>query len=214
MKTPSRLQEALVLFNVTKLLVLMLLVALVYCSFTTVALISLFPLKEVRPYLVGFSSKTEQVVNIEPLSVDGDGLSKLKEKMARQYVVSRESIDLHTDIKRWEKLVNFHDEDVEMDFSDKVNVDNTSSYYHSFRERKIIRKVRVLSSQCLAPTAPDVYLVEWEAKDIQNGKVIGNKVWVSNLTIELLPKTFALGDELDNAIGFTVTEYTVNKKEI
>lgn len=188
-----------------------------YGCITTIALSALWPLKEKHYVFLKFSDKREQVVTVLPMYEESEGMELHQEGIVREYVNKRESIDLHTDGDRWASLYLFHDEEIETDFSDFVRADNPKSPLHQFREQNMMRKIIILSSRNLAPTAPDVYQVEWVAEDCStlhddNYKVLSRQEYVSTITIELQEQNKTLDDRLINPFGVTVINYTVAKK--
>lgn len=177
----------------------------------------LIPLKEFRHNLVQFSDQSQQVIRVLPIHDESEGMELHKESIVREYVVKRETIDLHTDGDRWASLHLLHDEEIETIFSDLVRADNTKSPLHQFKEQNMVRKVTIISSKSLAPIAPNVYEVEWLAQDCStlredNYRIMESQIFISTVSIELQEKIKKVADRLENPFGVTVINYTISKK--
>jgi type IV secretion system protein VirB8 len=89
----------------------------------------------------------------------------------------------------------------------------THSPFKQFKDRGITRSVKILSSVHLAPSAPNVWQVEWASTDRdQKTGVETQGYWISTLTAECQTRAVHLEDQYLNPIGFTVIQYTVNTK--
>lgn len=173
----------------------------------SVCLFSLFPLKEIRPYLIGLRDKGDQVVHIEPVYKTVPGLKKLKESLCRHYVTLRETIDGQSEEGRWRnELYYFCSEEIWLDFKQYMNPQLATSPYKQCLDQKATRSVKILMS---SPIARDIYRVEWELTTTIRGQVVEKSHWVSTMTVEMRPNTVNQASELINSLGFTVVGYTV-----
>lgn len=66
-------------------------VAGMMCIALIMLLITLFPLQKVYPYLVTFKSQENQVVSIEPMSIEAPGMLYATEDNVRDYIIQRHS---------------------------------------------------------------------------------------------------------------------------
>lgn len=80
-------------------------VAGLLCVALTMLLITLFPLQKVYPYLITFKTQDNQVVSIEPVSIDAPGILYATEDNVRDYVIQRHTfVPIEAVMKqRWDK---------------------------------------------------------------------------------------------------------------
>lgn len=176
-------------------------------------ILALFPLKEVRPMLVTTHSKSEQIVQVEPLKLSKEATKLLIEALVRQYVMLREPIDLQSEPHRWGKILKFSSDPLAKAFYNLYKKENPKSPFKKFQDQGITRSVILKTSACLAPSAPDVWQVEWESIDHKGDQEIGRARWVSTLTVGLTKKEVSYEDQYLNPIGFEVRHYAVSRKE-
>ena len=174
-------------------------------------LLVLMPLKEVQPYLLALKDKGEQVIHIEPIAQNTKGLNKLIEGLCRQYVSLRETIDGVTDEDRWLKHLFFlSSEEIWQDFASLMNSDSPNTPLKKHKEAHATRSVFItVSSQ----VAENVYQVEWQSVTLHRGQEQERQRWVSTLEIDLQPNAVQAEHQFINPIGFTVTKYSVSKRE-
>ncbi|AIL13627.1 hypothetical protein IM40_11215 (plasmid) [Candidatus Paracaedimonas acanthamoebae] len=175
-------------------------------------IIVLLPLKEVQPMLVTLKDKGEQVVRIEPITRNEKATILLMETLSRQYVTLRETIDLQTEELRWKQLSLMTGAQLNDEFMSLMKPENQDSPFKKRQEELVTREIQILSSTSLAPSAPNIYQVEWISRDRHKGQVIGQGHWVSTLTVSLEPQAVSIEDQYINPIGFTVTHYTLAQK--
>lgn len=175
-------------------------------------IIALLPLKEVRPYLVMTHNRSDQVIRVEPLVLSKKATHLLMESLVRQYVLLREPIDLQSEPHRWDQVLKFSSEELAKAFYDLYKQENPNSPFQKFKKEGVTRSVVILSSASLAPSAPDVWQVEWESLDKKGDQEIGKSRWVSTLTVHLSRGELIHEEQYVNPIGFEVHHYTVSKK--
>jgi len=181
---------------------------------TGAIIFALMPLKEIKPMLFTTQSKSEQVVRIEPLEKDTKGLAILMEALAREYVALRETFDFQTEKLRWQRLYAFSSTELGDSFNQQMGKQGTNSPYEQFKQRGMTRSVQIISSASLAPSAPNIWQVDWESIDRDNKS--GHETrgyWVSTLTADCEERAVTLEDQYVNPIGFTVKHYTVANKQ-
>lgn len=179
-----------------------------------VALMMVFPLKQPVPMLVTAAAKSDQVVLIEPIQRNSKGVDLLLETLARQYVLLREPLDFQTESLRWSQLAYFSSTDLMRSFQQQMDTHNSKSPYMEFQRQGVVRQVNILSSASLAPSAPNVWQVEWESldRDTHTNELLARKVWVSTMTASCIEQEAVFKDQYLNPIGFTVSHYRVAAK--
>lgn len=196
-----------------RLLGVVLSVNLVGLAAVIVALVSLFPLKSVRPFAVNFADKSDVVATIEPIGEDA-GSDMLMQSLAKEYVIMRHSIVSSPKEmeRRWGKPDGM------------MYLMSTPDVYLEF-QREVIKVVQAIqSSQTGATVSVDVksvstiksgqtYQVEFtlESRD-RNGRLLLSKNFVSTLDVELEAVPTALKNKLLNPTGFTVVGYRMVEK--
>ena len=189
-------------------------IVLFLSNLTLAAIIwSLFPLKEIRPMLFSTTEKANQVVRIEPMEKGSQGFLLMMESLARQYVELRETFDFQSEPHRWKKVDGFSSTELSALFQQQMDPRESSSPCKQFKDRGITRSVNIISSVHLAPSAPDVWQVEWESIDQDPKTGLQTRGhWISTLTAACQTRAVNLEDQYLNPIGFTVIQYTVNTK--
>lgn len=182
---------------------------------TNIATISviyvMLPLKEIKPMLFSTQDKVNQVVHIEPLEKGTRGRDLLMETLARQYVELREVFDFQTESTRWQKAYWFSSEELGRSF--QAQMGEQDSPYEQFKQRGITRSVIIKNSASVGPSAPNVWLVEWESvdRDPKTGSET-HGFWTSTISAECIDRAVNLEDQYVNPIGFSVTHYTVSNQ--
>ena len=187
------------------------LVASIFLNITLVFLvICLFPLKQVQPYLLALKDKGDQVVQIEPISLNTKGMDLLVEGLCRRYVSLRETLDGVGEQARWKDVAFWSSDELWQEFEQLMKPDNPKSPLKKHIDDKVVRSVSIkVSSQ----VAEKVWQVEWEAIHLHNGVEIERNRWVSTLFVEMRENTLKSEDKFLNPIGFTVIGYAVSKRE-
>ena len=182
------------------------------CLGLTGVIIALLPLKQVQPFLVTTHSKSEQLITLEPLTISQEATDNLIDSLVRNYVMLREAIDLQSEKHRYDHVLKFSEDALAKAFYDLYDEKNPKSPFVKFKGENVTRAVIIHNSACLAPSAPDVWQVEWESIDSKDGKEIGRARWVSTLTAALDKQEISYDDKFLNPVGFQVKQYTVSKK--
>lgn len=172
----------------------------------------LLPLKEIRPYLVTTHSRSDQVIEIEPLHLSKKATTMLMDTLVRQYVMMREPIDFQSEPDRWDKVLKFSSDTLAKAFYELYKQENPQSPFIKFKKEDVTRSVIILSSTCLAPSAPDVWQVEWESIDKRGEEEIGRNRWVSTLTVHLSKRELSHDEQYINPVGMEVQAYVVSRK--
>jgi len=206
--------EKYTLWLITKIAILSSVFLLLSNLINLAVLYALLPLKEIRPYLIAVHPKSEQIVTIEPVNKGRLGFDILMEAMVRQYVLLRESIDFQTETVRWQKVYWFSEKSIYENFENLMKKENPDSPFKKFYDRGITRLVKIVSSQCFGSVAPNIWQVEWQARDtnLKSGKLISRTNYISTLTVSVMKQKVELNDRFINPLGFTVIEYSVSFK--
>lgn len=180
----------------------------------TAVICALVPLKEIKPMLFTTEAKTNQVVHIEPIEKGTQGLDLLMETLARQYVELRETFDFQTEELRWKKVFWFSSTELGEAFHYQMTKQGSNSPFEQFKQRGITRSVNIINSANLAPSAPNVWQIDWESidRDPKTGAEV-RALWVSTITAETQKRVVNFDDQYINPIGFTVMHYTVASKQ-
>ena len=168
-------------------------------------------LKTVQPYLVTFHNKSDQVVTIDALNITKKGNEPYISNMCREYVRLRETVDLISELNRYDHHMKLSTTDVWGELKELYRQENVASPLEKFRKDSVTRSVLINNVTSLAPSLPDVWQVTWTAIDQAGGKKIGEGVWVSTLKIGF--KQEVLEEDLGvNPFGFEVRAYKVTRR--
>ena len=172
----------------------------------------LFPLKEIRPYLVSSYNKDSQVVKVEPLELNKESLATLMEIKCREFITDLHTFDGQTEMIRLKRLVAMASDEVIAFVENVLNVESQNSIAKKLQENNITRSVIVKHVHSLAPEAPNKWQVHWEM--VESGEQAQKRTYhVSVVTAEAQAKTLS-PEEVDiNPIGFNVTAYSVRMVE-
>ena len=214
---PTRKISAFNAFRSYQHLSRVLLMAVIALSLGNIGLMGmflvLFPLKEIQPMFLNVTDKANQIVKVEPIEKTVQGFDLLQEKLARHYVVLRETFDLITEEQRYHEIEKFSSNELWNAFWVLMNPERSDSPIRKRQEKKITRSVLIHSCASLAPEAPNTFQVEWESVDLQEGQETARGRWVSTLAVELQPTETSFTDQYLNPIGFKVVRYSVQKTE-
>lgn len=184
--------------------------------FLGVLITQLFPLKQVVPMFITTAASKDRVVRVEPFKVGMHGFDLIAESMARRYVELRETIDLQTEVRRWQEVALLSSPDVFGQFKAFMGRENKDSPFEKMKAERITRAVNIHSVSLVytpTPAEPSAfYQVEFETVDSRLSKEIERRVWVVSLAVEFQPGEVKYEDRYMNPIGFTVTGYSVAKK--
>lgn len=186
-------------------------------AFLASLVLSLLPLKEVVPMFITTGESRDRVVRVEPFEIGMHGFDVLAETMARRYIELRETIDLQSEVRRWQEVANLSAADVFNEFRSFMGRENKSSPFEKMKAERITRAVEVKAVSLVYPPTPAeptaVYQVEFETVDSRLSQEIERRRWVASLAVAFEPKSVRYEDRYLNPVGFTVTGYSVAKKE-
>lgn len=168
-------------------------------------------LRQIEPYLVTFLDGKQQIVKVEPIRKDYAGINLIAEVEARQYVKLRTEIlpTMPEMLRRWTP-------------GGPLEIRSTREVYDRFRaesskvmrviqEGKLNRSVIITGSSIVSPGLISVEYMTVDAD--QTNKETERRNWTAFLTLDFLPQQIAAEKRLENPSGFTVTGYSVQRKE-
>ena len=171
--------------------------------------VHLFPLKEIKPFLVSSYNKDSQVVKVEPLELNTDSLKKLMEIKCKEFVADLHTFDGQTESVRLKRLFLMAEEEVKDFIDNYLNSENSHSIAKKLQEAQVTRSVNVKHSNHLAPEAPNKWQVQWELLEVEKDGSQKRSSYISVITAEAKERKFYAGEDDINPIGFTVTQYKV-----
>lgn len=178
---------------------------------------SLFPLKEIVPMMLTTDERHNQIVRVEPFEIRSHGFDILAETMSRKYVEMRETIDLQTEVRRWQEIAYLSEPEIFEQFRKLMGRDNKESPFEKMKAERITRAVNIVAFSILYPphkAEPSAtFQVEWEAIDYRQGQESDRRRWVSTMSVQFRPLLVRMENRFINPIGFTVVGYSVARKE-
>lgn len=205
-------------------------------------IIGLMPLKEVMPYLVKFSSENDQVVQIQPLNVQGDPVKYMAEADIRQYITLRHSfVPINSAMDdQWgpnSQLAAMTDENEFKEFQQTNQPERAK-----LMSAGLTREIKIESVSQINETTWQVNFTTTDAQGSSSLPAILDpnaasgvgvagstspvgmvgvsplatgptvRSWVATMTIGWRPQTITYGERLLNPLGFTVTDYSVTAR--
>ena len=175
------------------------------------ALARLFPLKEVVPMVLTLSNRADQIVRVEPFEVETKGFELFVEALLKGYVEKRETIDLHTEVPRWQEVNWLSSEEVWLAFKHLMEKANKESPFERYRREGVTRGVHVKN---VSKVAEHVYRVEWESADAHLTEPRGEGHWVSTISVAFEEKAVRYENRYMNPIGLQVVGYSVTRDDV
>lgn len=176
-------------------------------------IVSIFPLKEVRPFLVQVAEEGTLVAAIQPIQGTFEARDLLTEKLVREYVVNRHEI-LRSDSvmqSRWKP-------------SGYMGVTTEPNEYSRFRSQitSVIDEVRSRDAQRRATivsvstvSVGNVYIVDFRSVSYNsNDAVVDRRTYTATIEIQFRPLDGLTREQmLINPTGFTVVNYSLAEKD-
>lgn len=170
---------------------------------------ALFPLKQIEPMLLIGGSRDDQVWRVEPFHVGTRGWDLIAEKLVQDYVLKRESIDLQTEVARWQQVAWMSAEPVFAEFRKVMGRENPNSPFERAKKERLTRQVTV---RVVSQLNPAQFQVAFERVDFRDGERIDRKELVATLTVEFLEQNVRREDRYMNPTGLTVIAYGLAEK--
>jgi type IV secretory pathway component VirB8 len=179
----------------------------------TYLLVSLMPLKEIRPFLVQVVDEGSVAASIKPIQDTFEAKDILTEKLVRDYVINRHEILRSEPVmaSRWrgEGIVGTMTDPREY----RRFRDSVTEVYDQIRSNNAARRATILSVSTV--TAGKIYIVDFRSTSYdENDQEIANQVYTATLEVD-----FRRLDELSreqmliNPTGFTVVNYSLARKD-
>jgi hypothetical protein len=137
------------------------------------------------------SPRADQVVRVEPYAIRTKGFGLFVEAMLKGYVEKRETIDLHTEVPRWQEVNWMTGEEVWNAFHRLMEKGNKDSPFDRYKREGVTRAVHV---SVVSEVSPNVYRVEWDSTDSHLTEPRGRGHWVSTITVAYQEKAVKLED--------------------
>lgn len=168
-----------------------------------ICIISLFPLKEKEPYLVGFSNATQNFVHIEKANETITANEALLRNLIGSYIINRESINHFDDEERFE-IVRMQSNAKVWKTFENIVAQESSIYGNSNLTRvvKIINVAKWKSGYANAEVAISLYALGTLQSQKRYRITLMYKFNTLDIDFESLPK---------NPTGFEVQEYAVTE---
>lgn len=174
------------------------------------ALIALFPLKEVRPFLVQFADQGNVVATVRPFMAEMEGKEAMSEKLVREYVNLRHEIvrsnalmeirwakggyiDLMTEAREYERFLQ-----------------QVSPVFEELRRNDVTQEIKITAANAITPNR--LYRVEFESigRDSKNIE-ISRQRYVATLEVTYETEIKVTYEQrLINPTAFKVLNYTLS----
>ncbi|MFZ3583785.1 VirB8/TrbF family protein [Loktanella sp. DJP18] len=187
--------------------------ALVVCVVQAFLLVSIFPLKEVRPFLVELTDAGSVAHSIKPIEDTFEAKDLLTEKLVREYIVNRSEILRSEEVMadRWGRGGYIG---VTTD-ADEYNrfVDSVSPTLDLIRGQGAERRVSIVAVNTVK--LGSLYIADYTAKSYdQRQKLVDEKTYTATVDIEFRPLRDMTKDQmLINPTGFTVVNFSLAEKD-
>ena len=172
-------------------------------------LVSLFPLKEARPFLVQIAREGSVAASINPIQESFDASDLLTEKLVREYVVNRHEILRSASVMqaRWGDYLEVTTEPREY----RRFLDNATAAVDEIRTQGAERRVEIVSVSVLRD---DVFIVDFRSISYDNrDREVDNRILTATVTAEFRAlENLSREQMLINPTGFTVIDYTLAEK--
>lgn len=176
-------------------------------------LVSLMPLKEIRPFLVQVAEEGTLVAAIQPIQNTFDAKDVLTEKLIREYVVNRHEILRSNAMmrERWNPtgyIGMTTDPKEYRRFSEQV-----MPVLEEIRQREAKRRATIQSVS--AVSVGEIYVVDFRSTSYdQNDRVVDERTYTATIEIEFRPlKDLTREQMIINPTGFTVINYSLAEKD-
>jgi type IV secretory pathway component VirB8 len=207
----SSLRERRLLLSL-RIVTTSLILALTLATVLAFLLVSMMPLKEVRPFLVQIADEGSVAASIKPLRDTFDARDVLTEKLVREYVINRNEIVRSDAVMqdRWSER-------------GYLGTTTTQSEYRRFVRRvsdklddirRLDGQTRVQILGVSAVRAGHVYVVDYRSTSY-NGQddIVDDRVYTATLEIEFRNISGLTREQmLLNPTGFTVISHTIAEK--
>lgn len=189
-----------------------LIIALILNVVQAFVVFSLFPLKEVRPFLVRVADENSVVATIRPIQDTFEAIDILTESLVREYVLNRHEILRSNDVmtQRWGESGYVRMTSTAAEYRRFVNT--VAATLEDIRREDGETTVNVLS--VVPITEGRSYVVDFRLTTYdRSNNIVGDRVFTATMEIDFLPlEGLTRQQMLINPTGFTVTSYSLAEK--
>lgn len=173
---------------------------------------SLFPLKEIVPQFVYFSDSRDQVVSVDARNVSRDTRDLIAEKLIREYVTDRETINQVDDRVRYPRVQRFSSATNFAAFRKQFDPKNPDSPLRSYYDNGMSREIHI---EIVTPTSykEGIYAVDFVAIDRKGEMEVSRKLFTASLQVEYGQIKTKPEWASENPIGLTIGEYTIRNRD-
>lgn len=170
--------------------------------------VSMFPLKEIVPYIVEFKNADTNVVTIERADQGVRGNAKLLSTLMRGYVSDRESVDKITEKGiRYPRVRHMSTDNVWNAFLSLYGNKDVGPLFKDGLKRYI----RFTSDSALAEGIHQVEFQRIDTLDGQQGEAVSK--WIATIRYTFVERKVTEAEALMNPTGLVVTEYTIKARQ-
>jgi type IV secretion system protein VirB8 len=167
----------------------------------------LLPMKEKVPYIIEFSSGTNNFVTVQKAGGVITNEKALISMFMRMYVVSREKIDHMTEEKiRYPRVMSMSSQEVRNKFK-RVYGDKTNGLYY---KKGLERKINIIRDSYLTS---GLHQVEFETIDSYDFKKDVIQSWMATVQYTFSDRKVSYEERLLNPLGFFVLKYSIKRRE-
>ncbi|MDB5406363.1 MAG: hypothetical protein JWL84_1275 [Rhodospirillales bacterium] len=167
----------------------------------------LWAVDEIVPMVLTVSPQADQVVRVEPYEIRTKGFGLFVQSLLKGYVEKRETIDLHTEVPRWQEVNWLSSDDIWNTFRQLMEKANKDSPFERYKREGVTRAVHV---SVVAEISPNVFRAEWDSVDSRLTEQRGRGHWISTITVAFQEKAVKVEDRYMNPIGLQVVGYSVD----
>lgn len=171
----------------------------------------LFPLKEIQLGLLRFDTPENQLVWVEPVRKDIDGLQTYIEEHTKRFIKLTQTIDGMTEGERFQEAIWMASEQVWQDF-EKTRIENGA--IQAVINEGGSRSIRIHVAQRIESLTRGVekIRVEFTQTDQRKGKVVSQTRVEAIVGIVLAPNEVKVSQRYMNPLGVTVVAFSMRIK--
>jgi type IV secretory pathway component VirB8 len=208
----SSLRERRLLLSL-RLVSVSLVLSIILSTVLAFLLVSLMPLKEVRPFLVQVADQGSIAASIRPIQDTFDAKDILTEKLVREYVTIRNEVVRSDDVMRdrWSESGYLGSTTAPSEYQRFVR--RVSSQLEEIRRLDGQTRVEILGVSAIRTGS--VYVVDYRLTSYDGrDEVVDDRVYTATLEIVFRTISGLTRDEmLMNPTGFTVLSHTIAEKD-
>lgn len=173
----------------------------------SLAIAAIMPLQKVVPMVVTANPKGDEIIHVNPLTLDSPSAQYLTEIALRKYITDRYSIigDSNAQMTLWGA-----NSSVQMQSSPEVYkkfIEKAQPEYDAVRGRSMVRNVRINQVSAIGENTWQVEYTtvdETEQNPMTPAGPVTGKSWVATISLKFEPKNVTYSQRLVNPLGLTV----------